>query len=140
MYYGRGGRFKERLVRFFSGRYGVDTLYYFLFVLALLCSLLSMLTDSLWWDALALALLAYAFFRAMSRNISKREKENRLFRGFFARLATPFSRLYARMRFRKTHVFRRCPFCKNHLRLPRKKGHHTVRCPRCQGRFDTNIR
>ncbi len=140
MYYRRGGRLRERLGRFFSGRYGVDTLYYFFFVLALLCSIVSFWLDSLWLDILAFAFLVYAFFRAMSRNIAKRERENRRFRGFFAYIAAPFSRLFARIRFRKTHVFRRCPFCKNHLRLPRQKGVHTVRCPRCQGRFDTKIR
>ena len=140
MYYRRRGRLRARLVRFFSGRYGVDALYYVFFVLALLSSFLSVFLDALWLNLLSLALFGYAWFRATSRNISKRERENRRFFAFFAHLAAPFSRLAARIRFRKTHVFRRCPFCKNHLRLPRVAGTHTVRCPRCQGRFTTKIR
>jgi hypothetical protein len=61
MYYNRRGRLRARLVRFFSGRYGVDALYYVFFVSALVFSFLSLLFDRLWLNLLAIALLGYAF-------------------------------------------------------------------------------
>lgn len=133
------GRLSLRLLRFFSGRYGADTLYYFLFSLSLVCYVLAMVLRSLWLAALSSLLLFYALWRAMSRNIPRRQQENRRFLGFFRRLCRPFSLFGARIRYRKTHVFRRCPQCKNHLRLPRRAGKHTVRCPKCNNLFDVTI-
>ena len=133
-------RFSERLFAFFAGRYGADTIYYFLFVESLICLVLGAVFRSLLLNGISLLLLLYALWRAMSRNVWKRQRENLRFRRFLGRLRAPFSRAIARVRYRKTHVFRRCPSCKNHLRLPKKKGQHTVRCPRCNRLFDTVIR
>ena len=128
------------LYRFFSGRYGADTLYWFLFALSTVCYLLAMILNSFWLTALSSLILFYALWRTMSRRILKRERENRRFCGFFRRILRFFSLLAARVRYRKTHVFRCCPICRNALRLPRRTGKHTVRCPRCNDLFDVTIK
>lgn len=133
------GRFFARLSRFFAGRYGADHLYYFLFAESLVCYIFAAVFSSLPLYGVSLAILLYALWRTLSRNLWKRRKENERFLRFFRAVRAPFKRLSARVRYRKTHVFRRCPSCKNHLRLPRVKGFHTVRCPKCNIRFETKI-
>ncbi len=134
------GRFLARLSRFFAGRYGADHLYYFLFAESLVCYILAAVFASFPLYGLSLALLLYALWRTLSRNLWKRRRENDRFLRFFRALRAPAVRFFARIRYRKTHVFRRCPYCRNYLRLPRQKGQHTVRCPRCNARFDVTIR
>ena len=131
---------RERLRRFFYGRYGADTLYFFLFGLSLAVCVVGRVLHLTVVHLLSWLPLLYAVWRAMSRNHAKRRKENERFTAFFRRVARPFSLLFACIRYRKTHVFRRCPLCRNTLRLPRVKGAHTVRCPRCNRLFETKIK
>ena len=125
------------LYRFFSGRYGTDTLnktltwvYLAAFVLSLV---LTALINFPWIYFLyyigSTALIVWIFFRMFSKNIPARRRENEKFCGFFKLRRNKF-------RDRKTHVYRKCPKCKAVLRLPKAKGKHTVVCPRCKNRFD----
>ena len=126
------------MYRFFSGRYGTDTLgkttMWVLVGLLVLDLILNFVTDSPWVDLiltiLVWGLLIWMYFRMMSRNIAKRRRENEVFCGFFKLRRNRF-------RDRKTHVYRKCKHCKAVLRLPKAKGKHTVRCPRCQKLFET---
>ena len=131
------GKFKMWLYRFFSGRYGTDTLnktltwvYLAAFVLSLV---LTALINFPWIYFLyyigSTALIVWIFFRMFSKNIPARRRENEKFCGFFKLRRNKF-------RDRKTHVYRKCPKCKAVLRLPKAKGKHTVVCPRCKNRFD----
>lgn len=132
------GKFKQGMYRFFSGRYGTDTLgkttMWVLVGLLVLDLILNFVTDSPWVDLiltiLVWGLLIWIYFRMMSRNIAKRRRENEVFCGFFKLRRNRF-------RDRKTHVYRKCKHCKAVLRLPKAKGKHTVRCPRCQKLFET---
>ncbi|MBO7170253.1 MAG: hypothetical protein J6W28_03650 [Clostridia bacterium] len=132
----RNQSFLMRLRRFFAYRYGLDALYVFLVFVCLALHIAGRIWDFWPVQLLALAILFYAVWRAMSFKIGSRRRENERFKAIFR----PFTRLFTRIRYRKTHVFRRCPSCRNTLRLPRVKGAHTVRCPRCNNRFDTKVR
>ncbi|MBP3686493.1 MAG: hypothetical protein J6J21_05625 [Clostridia bacterium] len=72
------------------------------------------------------SLAAFVFFvlRFFSRNLGKREAENRRFMSVWTKVKNRF-------RDRKTHVYFKCPACKNTLRVPRGKGNITVTCPVC---------
>ena len=131
---------REALVRFMSGRYGADSLYYFLLALYFVLVVVNLFVGSYIIYLLSIAALVYAVFRAMSRNIYKRQRENQWFlkvsekpRGFIKLLSNKW-------RDRKTHVYKKCPQCKSTLRLPKVKGEHSVRCPRCGNLFDVKIR
>lgn len=134
---------RERLARFMAGRYGIDSLYYFLvamcFVLIVVNMILPPSGASLIILLLENALFIYAFFRLLSRNIYKRQRENQAFLNFIKKPKKRFNLLKCKLRDRKTHVYKRCPSCKNNLRLPRQKGKHTVVCPCCKHRFDVRI-
>lgn len=131
------GKFKNKLYRFMYGRYGGDTLNKILIwvyaIWIILCSVISLFTDSIWFSLFywisTLALVFWIFFRMFSRNITARRRENDRFCGFFKLRRNKF-------RDRKTHVYRKCPHCKAVLRLPKSRGKHFVVCPRCKTRFE----
>ena len=135
---------RERIARFMADRYGVDSLYYFLFAASFVLFIINMFLINFRVVSLIIALAAdalffYAIFRFLSRNIYKRQKENAAFLKFMEKPKKHFKLIRCKIRDRKTHVYRRCPSCKNNLRLPKEKGRHTVVCPCCRGRFDVNI-
>lgn len=132
-------RFRDRLWRFWSGRNGADQLYQVMMWTCLGLMLLNLFIGSFWIYLVELGLLSWATYRALSRNIYKRQRENRAFLGFFARIGKWFRLRKNRWKDRKTHVYKKCPKCKNYLRLPRIKGSHTVCCPCCSHRFGVNV-
>lgn len=128
------------------GRYGTDTLYWWLFGGSLLCSILGRVFGgfglAIAGNVLRLltsAGLVYAMFRFLSKNKYKRMAENRTFCQFLSKAKKKLDLLRNMIRDRKTHVYKKCPKCKAVLRLPKSKGEHTVRCPKCGDRFDVKI-
>ncbi len=136
--------FRERLIRFFYGRNGVDPLCNFLSVLAMIVLVVAVFMPWIWLNliltAVSLALLIYSNFRMLSRNTEKRRRENAT---YCRLLRDPVKKFFSlqknKWRDRKTHVYRKCPKCKNTLRLPKAKGKHTVCCPCCRERFDVKV-
>ena len=130
--------FRYRLMRFLSGRYGVDAMFYFLFTLAAVMSLANCFIRSFYLQIAVYVIVIYALFRVMSRNIAARQKENR----FFKTLAEKI-RVWADTRRTRstdfTHVYKRCPHCNATLRLPRKKGKHKTVCPKCGCEFTVRV-
>ncbi|NLE12639.1 MAG: hypothetical protein GX628_03060 [Clostridiales bacterium] len=132
--------FKEKFIRFMSGRYGYDELgiglivFYFLLMIAGI-----FVTDNkvkLVLYALMSAALILSFFRMMSRNIVRRRSENAVFLRFLAPFKSWWALQKNRFRDRKTHIYRKCPACKAVLRLPKAKGKKSVVCPKCSKRFN----
>ena len=134
------------LYKLMYGRYGADTLYWWLFGGSILFSLLrrifsafGLTAAAIIFSVLSVAAIVYAMFRFFSKNKYKRSLENLAFRRFIGSMSKKFSLIRDRFRDRKTHVYKKCPKCKAVLRLPKKKGSHTVRCPKCQNKFDVKI-
>ncbi len=124
------------LRRFMYGRYGSDQLNLTLLVTAVALSLLNSLLSVFLYESTAftrvvspslyllmLVLLGLSLARCFSRNIYKRQQENRRFRSFFTRLSD------------RQHRYFRCPGCKQRVRVPRGKGKLNIRCPKCGNRF-----
>ena len=133
---------KEKIARFFYGRYGMDKFGYFLvicsLVLSLTYSLIGGISDvasyTLW--VLSYVLLAYEIFRMLSRKIYARQKENAVFLGFFGKIKKFFKLNFSKLRDVKTHRYFSCPNCKNALRVPKGRGEITITCPVCKTKFD----
>ena len=135
---------RERIARFMAGRYGVDSLYYALFVSSFVLFIINMFLINFRILSLIIALVAdalffYAIFRFLSRNVYKRQKENTAYLNFMKKPKQYLNLIKCKFRDRKTHVYKRCPSCRNNLRLPKEKGKHTVVCPCCKNRFDVRI-
>lgn len=142
-YGGRRPSFRERLAQFFYGRNGFDALCYLLWAVYFILSIVHLfMTNEIVIFVMYIVeytIFGYIIFRAMSRNLPKRRRENEWLLSLFRKVKAHFALQKNKRRDRKTHVYKKCPSCKNVLRLPKKKGKHTVKCPCCQNRFDVKI-
>lgn len=131
--------FRERIARFMAGRYGIDSLYYFLLAICFILIVINLFASSYIISIIETALFAYALYRVLSRNVYKRQQENERFIKLTRRPRGFFNLQKCKKRDKNTHVYKKCPSCKNNLRLPREKGKHTVVCPCCKHRFEVKI-
>ena len=117
---------KEKMYRFMQGRYGMDDLGRFSMIVILILMVLSMIFQSSLMNLLVCAGLVYVYYRAFSRNISKRYGENQKFLGFKDHL-----------RSRRTSTVRvfQCPTCGQKVRVPKGKGKISIHCPKCNTDF-----
>lgn len=125
---------KVRLQRFMAGRYGVDDFGRFLNVLILAFLLISILVlpELL---CLGVGLLAYQYYRILSRNIQARAAENGVYLKLRGRIQGWAARNRQHMEQRRIYHFYRCPACRQRLRIPRGKGKVSITCPNCQAQF-----
>ncbi len=124
------------LRNFMIGRYGPDQFYFCLFVTALVISFIARLTVLDYLIFLSYAVLFYAMFRFLSRNITARRRENDVFLRYYWPVKRKVQMRIQRLKERKTHRFFECPACKNMLRVPRGKGRIQITCPKCGERFE----
>ena len=119
----------DALRRFMYGRYGTDKLNMALLGATLVLLLLGGLGGKYlapWLSVLNLLAyvpLIWSIFRAYSRNIEGRRREN-----------TAFLRFFTCLKDRKNRYFT-CPRCKQVVRVPRGRGRINIRCPRCGEQF-----
>lgn len=122
-----GARMRAGLIRFMSGRYGTDRLNTVILGVGVVAVILSAFFQKYWWGrlawALSYALMIWAIFRSLSRNINKRYQENRR-----------FCLMLDRFKDRKNRYFI-CPRCRQTVRVPRHKGKIAITCPKCKERF-----
>lgn len=140
------GNFKNKLIRFLSGRYGIDEFGKFLVwayvILILVVAVIDIFVDSIFIHIVRflLTLLAlYAIWRMFSRSIYRRRNENEKYKALSGKISAWYRLQKNRVRDRKTHVYRKCPYCKAVLRLKRIKGKHRAACPRCGKSFDVKV-
>lgn len=120
-------RFGNTLARFMYGRYGSDRFNRFLMVLYLIFWVLSVVFrgwTGLIFYALTTVTMVWTLFRMLSRNIPRRQAENRWYLHQVTRLKDI-----------RRYRYRRCPHCRGMLRLPIKRGRRTVTCHRCRHQF-----
>lgn len=124
-----------KLYRFLQGRNGIDDLYKFLFKLYIGVFILDIFFNSFLFIYLETLLIFLLFYRMLSKNISKRRRENQIFLGIKEHIVSYFRFRKRKWKDRNHHLYKRCPKCKHTLMLPLKKGRHTVKCPECGNRF-----
>ena len=133
----------SRFIEFMQGRYGFDTLNKFLLGAAITLAVVNLFVFNIIARTvlmvIELACLGWFAFRFLSRNITGRSHENRIFEKFFNPVKNFFVLSYKKIRDRKDYRYIKCPFCKAQLRVRNKKGRHTVRCPKCNKEFRKKI-
>ena len=129
-------RLKMALIRFMQGRNGIDNLGYH----ALWSGLILSLVDSLFGTGLlglvGTVLYVYSIFRILSRNVAKRQEENRRYVAFSTRIGKEVKQFFLRLKGMKEYKYFRCPGCKNRLRMKRGSGLKHITCPVCKHQFD----
>ncbi len=114
------------------GRNGYDSLSRALIIPIFVLLIITMFTSGTLRAVLCIvgwALIVYLYFRVFSRNIVKRQAENRWYESKMKYLKTRISQS-------KQYRFYTCPNCKAHLRVPRGVGKITVTCAKCGHKFD----
>lgn len=123
------------LQRFMYGRYGNDPLNLALLGVYVVLWLLARLFRSslLWW--LAMAVILWAFYRMLSRQIPRRQAENARFLDVVGPLRRKFNAHKCRIK-DKEHCYFRCPNCGQLLRVPKGKGKVSITCRNCGINFE----
>ena len=117
------------------GRYGADQLMVALVALSVGFLLLSRLTRLGLFYLVALALLAYAYFRMLSRDAARRAEENRRFLRFWGPVSSKLRGAGETLRDSRSHCHFKCPNCGQKVRVPRGRGKVSITCPSCRREF-----
>ena len=124
--------------QFFQGRYGsygMDKLTRFLLILSVIALIVSLCSPFGILYYVAFALLIYSYFRLLSKNITKRYKENESFIKAEQKIRLFFGKKRNKIiQYRHYHIYT-CPQCKQKIRIPRGAGNIMVRCPKCMTEF-----
>lgn len=131
---------RDKLVKFMSGRYGVDQLYRFLLLCIVLCTLLGVaLADfpffGSFFSAVSYLLIGWTIYRIFSRKIEKRYLENLHYLEWMGSMHQHMRMSKEKFQQRKDYKFFVCPTCKTNLRVPKGKGKINITCSKCGNRF-----
>lgn len=127
--------FKNKIARFMYGRYGMDQLSRLIMYITFALLIITLFIHSSILYTVALAGIIYTYYRAFSRNISKRYSENEAYLKFKYKIIGKFNNFKFRMKDRKTHVIFKCPNCSQKIRVPKGKGNISIKCPKCRIEF-----
>ena len=129
--------FAMKVQRFMMGRYGGDQLNMALLILSVVISLISGFVPMGWICTIVSAILiALVFFRMLSRNTSRRFKENYVFLKVWNPVKNWFQWLYLSVRYMKKNRYFLCPKCGRIACIPKKVGRVTITCKGCKRKYD----
>lgn len=131
--------FRERMLRFMQGRYGVDQLSVCLIWTGVGVSLLMLIVQNQILAVVSWALIIYAYMRIFSKQIHKRYKQNQVFMDKTYGIRSVFAKLKYRIKYGKgktsSHHIYKCRKCGQKIRIPAGKGRIMVTCPKCHYQF-----
>ena len=127
---------KYSIYRFMQGRNGYDQLN---FALLGLYILLTLVIGFFFEPNIVISLLEYAliiliFYRAFSRKIYVRQKENRAFMSLIQPIRSMIKVIKLNIK-EKQYKHMQCPRCHRTLRVPRGRGKIEITCPHCKIEF-----
>ena len=135
--------FRYRLMQFMSGRYGVDTAFYVIVIVAMVLAFINcfifIAPIRFVIQLIVYLLMFFAIFRMFSRNITARSAENQKISALVNKVKHNIS-VRRQRHADATHIYKKCPKCKAVLRLPRRPGKHTTVCPKCSNQFSVKVR
>ncbi len=131
---------KDKISAIFAGRNGLDMWNYIIIAVDVALIAVSILANSYLPLVFAFLLVVLFLFRALSRNLEKRQKECRFFTDAAAAIVRQHKLNGMRWKDRRTHVYKKCPACRKVLRVKRRKGPKDIHCPYCNNDFRIFIR
>ena len=129
-------KLNHRMNEWMRGRNGADALANAAVWVAVLLCIIYFFAQAAWLWWLAIAALAYSWWRMTSRQIQARTRENEIFLRHTGRLRPWLQDFSAAWREARMYKHLKCPHCGQRVRAPRKKGKVRVSCPKCHTKFD----
>lgn len=120
------------------GRNGNDQLNLFLLISSVVLLIVGSFTGGILRGILRLAafvLLAFTYYRMLSKNVYKRREENGKYLQIRYRVFAKLKALKERWVQRKDYKFFQCPSCHAVLRVPRGRGKIKIVCRKCGNTF-----
>ena len=124
-----------KFMNFMRGRYGNDALNQTLMYGCIALFILNIFFRNIFFEVGAYVLWFTGIFRMLSKNIYKRQQENRA----YEKLIEPITKQISIMKKQKAdsaHRYFRCKSCGQIVRVPKGRGKIEIRCPKCQSRFE----
>lgn len=131
--------FKDKLIRFMYGRYGVDQFSKFLVGVSIALCFINIfipiqfvrsILNVVFW-----ATLIFSYYRIFSKNIYKRAAENEKYLRVTDKHRRKFNTFKSEWKQRNIYRFYRCPGCNQKIRVPKGRGKIQIRCPKCNTQF-----
>lgn len=129
---------REKLYRFFMGRYGNDALNQFLFILEIILVVLSLFIQNFAFTILFFVVFILYFYRTMSKNIYARQAENAKFIALRSKGTHTFKAIQKNFQDKNYKHFA-CPKCSQIIRVPKGKGEIEITCPNCRTKFSKRV-
>lgn len=140
----RSEGFKQKVIQFMQGRYGVDQLSNFLIGGAVFFALIGMFVRVPLLSILCWGLVIIGYIRIFSKNISKRYAENQKFLNKTFGIRNAFAKLKYRVKYGKQtpdpYYIYKCRKCGQRIRIPKGKGKIMITCPKCKHQFKKRSR
>ncbi len=118
--------------RFMAGRYGPDELTFTIVIVGCIFTFLSNFKSLRFMYFIAMAFMAVAIWRTLSRSIDARSRERMKFLQLVDKPKAEFKLISNKFRDRKTHKYFKCKNCGASLRVPKGRGKINVTCPKCR--------
>lgn len=136
--------FKQKMIQFMQGRYGVDQLSSFMIWFAVMLALIGMFVQSPIFTILCWVLIVLGYVRIFSKHTTKRYAENQKFLDKTFGVRNAFAKLKYRMKYGKQtsapYYIYKCRKCGQKIRIPKGKGKIMITCPKCKHQFKKNSR
>ncbi|MBQ9983351.1 MAG: hypothetical protein IJP29_02050 [Lachnospiraceae bacterium] len=138
----RGFGFKQKIIRFMQGRYGVDQLSSFMIWCAVMLALIGMFVQSPIFTILCWVLIIFGYVRILSKNTTRRYTENQKFLDKTFGIRNAFAKVKYRVKYGKqtpeAYYIYKCKKCGQRIRIPKGKGKILITCPKCKYQFKKN--
>lgn len=126
---------REKMIRFMTGRNGMDELARAESWLVLILLVISLFSRFPIFYILAIAGLVHMYFRIFSRNRSRRYAENQRYVNARYKAVVAWNKRKKQFAQRKVYRFFRCPQCRQKVRVPKGHGKICITCPKCRNEF-----
>jgi len=135
----QGSGFRQKVMQFMQGRYGVDQLSNFLISAAVILALIGIFVRVPALNIICWILIIIGYVRIFSKNINKRYAENQKFLDKTFGIRNAFAKAKYRMKYGKQssepYYIYKCKKCGQKIRIPKGKGKIMVTCPKCKYQF-----
>lgn len=132
------GDMEHKLAEWLRGRNGSDELSTCALVVAIVLVAANMLLHSFLVSVIALALMAYAWWRMSSKDLEARENENGVFVEFLGPMRSWVQSPAQAVAETRAYKHIKCPECGQRVRVPRGKGKVRITCPKCHNTFESH--